>query len=78
MKLTILALALSTYCAAEEDYYYDGVVNTYYDDYADADAAARAPISGVDDVPAQAGANLCAGIGTAGFEYASDLIGGEW
>ena len=26
----------------------------------------------------QAGADLCAGIGTAGFEYASDLIGGEW
>ena len=26
----------------------------------------------------QAGAELCAGIGTAGFEYASDLIGGEW
>ena len=25
-----------------------------------------------------AGAELCAGIGTAGFEYASDLIGGEW
>ena len=50
MKLTILALALSTYCAAEEDYYYDGEVNTYYDDYADADTAARAPISGVDDV----------------------------
>ena len=26
----------------------------------------------------QAGEALCAGIGTAGFEYASDLIGGEW
>ena len=26
----------------------------------------------------QAGADLCAGIGTAGFQYASDLIGGEW
>ena len=26
----------------------------------------------------QAGETLCAGIGTAGFEYASDLIGGEW
>ena len=26
----------------------------------------------------QAGADLCAGIGTAGFEYASELIGGEW
>ena len=26
----------------------------------------------------QAGADLCKGIGTAGFEYASDLIGGEW
>ncbi|CAH0364230.1 unnamed protein product [Pelagomonas calceolata] len=25
-----------------------------------------------------AGEALCAGIGTAGFEYASDLIGGEW
>ena len=25
-----------------------------------------------------AGEELCAGIGTAGFEYASDLIGGEW
>ena len=62
MKLTILALALSTYrcgatprklpavAEAEEDYYYDGEVNTYYDDYADADTAARAPISGVDDV----------------------------
>ena len=51
MKLTILALALSTYrCGAtprklpavaeadEEDYYYDGEVNTYYDDHAaDAD-----------------------------------------
>ena len=48
MKLTILALALSTYrcgatprklpavAEAEEDYYYDGEVNTYYDD-ADAD-----------------------------------------
>ena len=69
MKLTILALALSTYrCGAssrklpavaeadEEDNYYDGEVNTYYDDYGDADK----------------------GIGTAGFEYASDLIGGEW
>ena len=47
MKLTILALALSTYCCgAEEDYDYA------YDEYAyaDADAAARAPISGVDDV----------------------------
>jgi len=52
MKLTILALALSTYrCGAssrklpavaeadEEDNYYDGEVNTYYDDYADADDA---------------------------------------
>ena len=26
----------------------------------------------------EAGEALCAGIGTAGFEYASDLIGGEW
>ena len=25
-----------------------------------------------------AGEELCKGIGTAGFEYASDLIGGEW
>ena len=25
-----------------------------------------------------AGEELCQGIGTAGFEYASDLIGGEW
>ena len=25
-----------------------------------------------------AGETLCAGIGTAGFQYASDLIGGEW
>ena len=25
-----------------------------------------------------AGEALCAGIGTAGFEYASELIGGEW
>ena len=65
MKLTILALALSTYrcgatprklpavAEAEEDYYYDGEVNTYYDD-ADADDTSvelRAPISGVDDVP---------------------------
>ena len=26
----------------------------------------------------QAGEELCKGIGTAGFEYASELIGGEW
>ena len=26
----------------------------------------------------QAGEELYKGIGTAGFEYASDLIGGEW
>ena len=26
----------------------------------------------------EAGEELCKGIGTAGFEYASDLIGGEW
>ena len=44
MKLTILALALATYrcgassrklsavAEAEEDYYYDAEVNTYYDD----------------------------------------------
>ena len=73
MKLTILALALSTYCcgassrklpavaeAEEEDYYYDGEVNTYYDD-ADADDTSvelRAPISGVDGVPAQIGTLL--------------------
>ena len=25
-----------------------------------------------------AGEALCEGIGTAGFEYASELIGGEW
>ena len=25
-----------------------------------------------------AGADLCAGIGTEGFKYATDLIGGEW
>ena len=71
MKLTILALALSTYrcgassrklpavAEAEEDYYYDGEVNTYYDGYADADdTAVRAPINGVDDVPAQIGTLL--------------------
>ena len=114
MKLTILALALSTYrcgassrklsavAEAEEDYYYDGEVNTYYDGYADADdTAVRAPInvtltySDVGQLAAACGASrldggmhftgavaagekLCKGIGTAGFEYASDLIGGEW
>ena len=152
MKLTILALALSTYScgassrklsavaeAAEEDYYYDAEVNTYYD-YADA-AGSSCLCQGIKDyanafltatgvtlpplqyvapagsskvepgtTPAQdvtltyatvdalaaacgasrldggmhftgavaAGEELCKGIGTAGFEYASDLIGGEW
>ena len=97
MKLTILALALSTRCCGAQSAYFANPVGEDFAvsrdpsgsssrtlTYATVDAlAAACGASRLDGgmhftVAVAAGEELCKGIGTAGFEYASDLIGGEW